>query len=307
MKICFFKHADIDREKYDQCIWNASNGVIYAMSWYLDAVAPDWQLLATPDYSFVMPVPRKQKFGIPYLLQPWMCQQLGVFSPENISEEIYRRFMKKIPAVGCILQLNSGNLFGQKELRPNYILDIRPDYETIRSRYHNNTRTDLKKAAEAGLLIDYRTDYTAIIELTRQHSPYYTGKIVDIATQLAEKAHENDSLLVRCVRDKTTSELLSAVLFFRWKNRLYYLLPVSTDKGKKTGAMRFLIDHFIAEFAGKDYWIDFEGSAIPSVAQFYRNFGAVVEWYPVFRSFLARINAKCRYIQKNSISLQDNN
>ena len=218
-----------------------------------------------------------------------MCQQLGIFSQERISEETYRHFIKKLPAVYCILQLNSGNLFGQKELRPNYVLDIRPDYKTVQSAYHTNTRTDLKKATKAGLTIDAQTDYAAIIELTKQQSPFYTGKMLDIATRLAEKAQENDSLLVRCVRDESTSELLSAVLFFRWKNRLYYLLPVSTTKGKKMSAMRFLLDRFITEFAGQDYWIDFEGSAAPSVARFYQNFGAAPEWYPVFRKGNFRI------------------
>jgi len=289
MTICFFKHPEIDKERYDQCVLNAANGVIYAMSWYLDTVAPNWSLLAAPDYSFVMPLPRKQKFGIPYLLQPLMCQQLGIFSEETISEKTYRSFIQRIPAAYCLLHLNSGNLFTQKELQPNYMLDIRPDYETIRSRYHNNTRTDLRKAARAGLLIDNQTDSTAIIEFSKQQSPHYTGKILDIITRLAEKAHEKDGLLARCVRNETSSELVSGTLFFHWKNRLYYLLPVSSAEGKKTSAMRFLLDHFIAEFAGKEYWIDFEGSAIPSVAQFYRNFGAVVEWYPVFRSFAARI------------------
>ena len=283
MKISFFRQREIDKKRYDQCIEDASNGVIYALSWYLDAAAPGWSLLATSDYSFVMPLPQKQKFGIPYILQPLMCQQLGIFSPENISEEIYRQFIKKIPNVYCILQLNSGNLFGQKELRPNYSLDICPDYESIQSRYHNNTRSELKKAAKAGLFFDNRTDYPAIIAFAQQQSPYYTGKVLDIAGRLAEKAHENGSLLARCVRDETNCAFVSAVLFFRWKNRLYYLLPVSSAEGKKTGAMRFLLDRFIAEFAGEDYRIDFEGSAIPSVAQFYRNFGAEVEWYPVFR------------------------
>ena len=283
MKICFFKQAEIDKKSYDQCISSAPNSLIYALSWYLDIAAPGWSLLATPDYSFVMPIPQKHKFGIPYILQPLMCQQLGIFSPEGIIEETYRKFIKKIPAIYCILQFNCGNLFGQKELRENYVLDIRPDYETIQSGYHANTQTDLKKTAKAGLIIDTQTDYAAIIELTKQQSPYYTGKLLDIATRLAEKARENDSLFVRCVRDKTTSELLAGALFFRWKNRLYYLLPVSTPKGKKTSAMRFLIDRLIAEFAGQNYWIDFEGSTVASVAQFYQNFGAVPEWYPVFR------------------------
>ncbi|MDR2683581.1 MAG: hypothetical protein LBB64_06915 [Dysgonamonadaceae bacterium] len=285
MNIRHFRHTDIDKGKYDQCILNAPNGVIYAMSWYLDTVSPDWQLLATPDYSFVMPLPRKKKFGLPYILQPSMCQQLGIFSPETINREIYWYFIKKIPAVAyCLLQLNSGNLFGQKELRPNYVLDIRPDYPTVQSGYHNNTRTGLKKAARSGLIIDHPTDYTLVLELAAQHSLPYTGQLLDTARKLSLQANENGSLLVRCVRDEATAELQSGVLFFRWKNRFYYLVPVSTPQGKQTGAMRFLIDRFIAEWAGQNHWIDFEGSAIPSIAQFYRNFGAVAEWYPVFRN-----------------------
>ena len=294
MKIYRFKPTEIDRKKYDQCIEEAPNGVIYALSWYLDIVAPDWELLATQDYSFVMPLPKKQKFGIPYTLQPLMCQQLGVFSRATISEEVYRCFMKKIHTAYCILQLNAGNLFNQKELRPNYVLDIQADYETIQKQYHNNTRTDLKKTAKADLIIDNQTDYRTIIELVEQQSAHYTGKVLEAAQKIVEKAQERNSLIVRCVRDKASSELLAGALFFRWKNRLYYLLPISTSQGKKMSAMRFLVDRFIAEFSGENYRIDFEGSAIPSVAQFYRNFGANPEWYPVFKSWGAHILHRLR-------------
>jgi hypothetical protein len=289
MNIRFFRHTDIDKGKYDRCILNAQNGVIYAMSWYMDAAAPNWQLLATPDYSFVMPIPVKEKFGIPYILPPLMCQQLGIFSPEKISREVYLSFTKKIPAVYCVLQLNTGNVLGQRELRPNYVLDIRPDYTTIQGLYHSNTRTELKKAAKAGLIVDSQTDYRAILALAGQESPHYNGQILDVAQKLSAQAYENGSLFARCVRDEATSGLLSGVLFFQWKNRFYYFVPVSTLQGKQTGAMRFLIDRFIAEHAGQNQWIDFEGSAISSVAQFYRNFGAVAEWYPVFRNCPARI------------------
>ncbi|MDR2804979.1 MAG: GNAT family N-acetyltransferase [Dysgonamonadaceae bacterium] len=289
MKIQFVKHNEIDKTRYDRCILDASNGAIYAMSWYLDVVAPGWQLLATPDYTWVMPLPGKKKFGIPYLLQPLMCQQLGIFSPEKISKEIYLRFLKKIPAVYCILQLNSGNLFDQKEVRPNYLLDLRPDYKTVQSRYHANTRVQLKKAGKAGLTIDGTTDPSELLEWTQQQSAYYTGKVWDIAQKLSVQAQKNGSLHVRCVRDETASEILSGVFFFQWKNRFYYLTPVSSSKGKQTGAMRLLVDRFIAEWAGQNYWIDFEGSALPSVAQFYRSFGASPEWYPVFRNRIAQI------------------
>ncbi|MDR2806068.1 MAG: GNAT family N-acetyltransferase [Dysgonamonadaceae bacterium] len=289
MKIRFVKHNDIDKTTYDRCILAAPNGVLYAMSWYLDVVAPGWQLLATPDYTWVMPLPGKEKFGIPYMLQPLMCQQLGIFSPEKINREVYLHFLKKIPAVYCILQLNSGNLFDQKEVRPNYLLDLRPDYKTIQSRYHANTRVHLKKACKAGLTTESTTNVTTLLEWTQQQSAHYTGKVGNMAQKLSVQAQEKGSLYVRCVRDETTSELLSGVLFFRWKDRFYYLIPVSSPQGKQTGAMRLLMDRFIAEWAGENHWIDLEGSAIPSVAQFYRSFGASPEWYPVFRNSIARI------------------
>jgi hypothetical protein len=284
MKINFIRHPAIEVGRYDQCVLNARHGTIYAMSWYLDAVAPDWQLLATPDYSFVMPLPGKKKFGIPYILQPLMCQQLGIFSPEEITKEIYDCFIKNIPAVYCILQLNPGNIFGQKDLRPNYILDISAGYETIRSRYHKNTQNDLKKLAKAPLIFDTQTDYLTIIELVKQQSEHYAGKLLAAAQKVSEKAQEKGILWVRCVRDQATSELLAGVLFFQWKNRLYYMLPVSTPAGRKASAMRFLIDRFIAEQAGQNQWIDFEGSAAESVARFYRNFGAIEEPYPCYFS-----------------------
>ncbi|MDR0865653.1 MAG: hypothetical protein LBO74_12080 [Candidatus Symbiothrix sp.] len=284
MKIQWIKHPAIDKEKYDRCILDARNGTIYAMSWYLDAVASGWQLLATPDYSFVMPVLQKRKFGIPYVLQPMLCQQSGIFSPEEITKAIFEQFIKKIPAVYCILQLNPGNSFQHKDLkeRPNYVLDLRPEYEEIKSRYHSNTRSDLKKRTNADLVIDSETDYVTILDLMQKHSLHYTGKILAKAKNVIEAAKEKNALLIRCVREKETMEIVAGVLFLRWKNRFYYIFPVSTAKGKEMRAMRFLIDRFIAEFAGQNYILDFEGSSIPAVARFYQNFGATLEAYPCY-------------------------
>jgi hypothetical protein len=289
MKIRLFAPVDIDRERYDRCILDAPNGVVYALSWYLDVVAPGWQLLATDDYSFVMPLPLKRKLGLPYVLQPSMSQQLGVFSTEVVSEAIVRCFLRKIPAVYCMLQLNAGNVLDGKEWRPNYVLDIRSSYEIIRRAYHRNTHAGLKKADRARLLFDRMEDPASVLELLRSQSIHYSEKEVDVMWKLSVQAQDRDVLYVRCVWDEAGVELLAGVLFFRWKDRFYYLTPVSSSAGRAIGAMRFLIDRFVAEFAGQWFRIDFEGSAVPSVAQFYRNFGAVAEWYPVYRNGGARI------------------
>jgi hypothetical protein len=43
---------------------------------------------------------------------------------------------------------------------------------------------------------------------------------------------------------------------------------------KKTGAMFFLINNFIREYARKKVTLDFEGSNLPGLARFYTGFGS---------------------------------
>ncbi|MDP4600608.1 MAG: hypothetical protein NWS84_05650, partial [Polaribacter sp.] len=89
--ILYLKRAALDVEKYDLCIENSIQSRIYAFSWYLDIVADHWDVLVLNDYEAVMPLPWKKKFGLKYITQPYFCQQLGIFSKEEISEEIQRQ------------------------------------------------------------------------------------------------------------------------------------------------------------------------------------------------------------------------
>ena len=59
--IRLLSHSEIDFVKYDECIENSMQGKVYAMSWYLDAVFPNWSVYVVGDYDVVMPVPLKRK------------------------------------------------------------------------------------------------------------------------------------------------------------------------------------------------------------------------------------------------------
>jgi len=43
--IIYHKHHEIDRDRWDECIRKSFNGIIYAYSWYLDIVSPQWEAL----------------------------------------------------------------------------------------------------------------------------------------------------------------------------------------------------------------------------------------------------------------------
>lgn len=284
MTIHLIPHEKIDKKKYDECINNASNGVIYALSWYLDITSPRWQLLTTSDYSYVMPLPIKKKFGISYIVQPLMCQQLGVFSSEIISEKILLLFFNKIKVPYCNMHFNTGNIIDSLNFsfRSNYVLDISKDYDFIKRGYHKNTKYSLKKGLPLNVIISDNNTLESLFNFISKDSEIYAGALYDIIKELIIKAQEKNMLKTLCIQDIDSREILSAVCIFAWQDKLYYCLSVSSPRGKEIDASRFLIDAFISQNAENNKIFDFEGSSIPSIAMFFRSFGAKDDPYPVF-------------------------
>ena len=61
--INYIEHKDIDFKKWDSCVANSLNRLIYGFSWYLDVVCNDWDALVYNDYEAVFPLPKRKKWG----------------------------------------------------------------------------------------------------------------------------------------------------------------------------------------------------------------------------------------------------
>src|SRR3984957_7237734 len=94
--IRYLHRNEIDTEKWDRCIINASNGLIYARSFYLDSMAENWSALVEGDFQNVMPLTWNKKFGFTYLYQPYFTKSLGVFGQNSGPFEI-SSFLLAIP------------------------------------------------------------------------------------------------------------------------------------------------------------------------------------------------------------------
>ena len=55
MPIYYLPYQQIDKEKWDACIAQSSNSLIYACSFYLEALSENWDALVLDDYEAVMP------------------------------------------------------------------------------------------------------------------------------------------------------------------------------------------------------------------------------------------------------------
>ena len=282
--IRFLRHAEIDKLSWDECIRNAVNGIIYARSWYLDIVCPDWNALVEDDYSSVFPLTGRRKLGIHYLYQPFFTQQLGLFTTNHLTEKLVERFLLAIPSKYkyAEIHLNSMNkvIFGNvnSEMAVNLELDLIESYENLKKNYDQNTKRNLKKADERCLIIKRRVEPDELITLFRENFGNREGvlKFGDYQRLriLINHCLKNTFSIITGIRGE--NDALHAGIFFLQDGARWILHFAASDKhAKETGMMFLLIDNFIREHAGNSVTLDFEGSNDPNVARFYKGFGAM--------------------------------
>src|SRR5436305_8276918 len=98
--IRYLEREQIDIDKWDRCIADAPNGLIYARSFYLNAMAENWTALVAGDYEYVMPLTWKSKAGFKYLYQPYFTKTLGVFGKSRHIIDV-SSFLRAILDVYC--------------------------------------------------------------------------------------------------------------------------------------------------------------------------------------------------------------
>jgi hypothetical protein len=284
MAIKHLKHSDIDKDLWDDKIYNSTNGVLYALSWYLDVVSPGWEALVEENYSQIMPLPVKSKYGFKYLVQPLYSQQLGIFSKTEILENQYQNFIKAIPYKFYRLQLNSKNCYNQNKQnrKPNYILSLENSYEEIISLYNQNCKRNLKKTVKFNQKIVENISKEKFMEFVEKNLVFNKTKdMFSTLSKLIDISLKNGTAKLLSVVSEQKEEIIATVFLVSWKNRIYYLMPSSSKRGKEWNSMFLIIDQLILQNSGKNVLIDFEGSSIDGVARFYKGFGATPEYYPL--------------------------
>jgi hypothetical protein len=314
--IRYVRRQEIDVLKWDRCIDEAPNGLIYAYSYYLDHMALHWDALILNDYEAIMPLTWNKKWGIRYLFQPPFTQQLGVFSIHTLPEEHIRQFLSEVKKYFNFAEifLNYGNNHSALKTHTNYILDLHAPYEELRTKYNKDIEKNLKKAAKSQFRFTDAIDYSQAIRLyqseygrrfsnVRQSDYDHFEKLcsqiqysADLKTQSsADLKTQNKSdfntrsssgIIVRAVyagSNELMAVALLAVSNIPGKQRMHLLMSTTLPAGKKTAANHFLLDSLIREFAGQDLILDFEGSDIPGIASFYQNFGSIDQPYHFFR------------------------
>jgi hypothetical protein len=290
MNIQYLSNQQIDKTKWDHCIDNAANGLIYAYSYYLDDMANNWDALVLNDYEAVMPLTWNKKYGIHYLYQPFLTAQLGAFG-NLIDAVLLENFLKAIPLQFKYWDIcfNQNNVFTLKDFdlyqRSNYILDLNKPYDQLYNNYRENIQRNIKKAVQAGCTAQKDFDAEKVIALAVQQMKGQNKESeenIERFRKLYQLLHSKQMATTYGIISPQDEMVASCVFFFS-HNRAYYILVGNHPNGKAIGASHALIDAFIKDHAGKNLLLDFEGSDMPNLAFFYSSFGAVEEEYAALK------------------------
>ena len=289
-QIKYLQHKEIDKAKWDACVSQAPNGLVYPYSFYLDTMAKHWDALVLKDYEAIMPLTWNRKYGFYYLYQPAFTASLGVFG-KNLTKEIIDDFISMLPSKFKLVEisLNSGNIVGDpknvSQLRSNYILTLNKPYEEIYKTYRDNHKRNINKAVQLGCRASREISVEEIIHLTKEQLQQVGGtKPEDYPNfkKLYEFLKNKGQAKTYAIVDPDSKILASAVFFFS-HNRAYYIMVGNHPDGKTIGASHALIDSFIKDHADQNLILDFEGSDIRNLAFFYSGFGATEEIYPALK------------------------
>lgn len=282
IKVSYLKYEEIDTDKWDYCLANSPNALVYAQSWFLDKLCPVWDALVLDDYRYIMPLTYRRKYGFTYLYQPLYCQQLGIFPTptKEVEKAFYEELLRHFSYAQ--IHLNSMNLPIPEmavEVRYNLLLSLNEPYDDLAAHYSQNITRKLRKASHNRLNFISGLSLKEYLQFKKENAATRLSKadLLNLHHLLAFSLSRNLGE-VYGVYDRR-NKLCAAAFFVRYQKRVTFLNAASSAEGKELDAMSYLIDQFIRLHAGKDFVLDFEGSMLDGVAQLYKGFGASPETY----------------------------
>ncbi len=278
--IRYITHNQIDIQRWDECIEQSPDGLVYAWSWYLDVVHPGWEALVEDDYDAVMPLTGGKKFGINYLFQPFFTQKFGVFGKKEVTKEKIEEFLEAIPEKFKFAEIRTYGDGGEKHR--NIELNLSEKYDVLAENYNSNTKRNLAKAKKENLKVFEDADPSAIVSLFRENRGSGINKWGDIEykrlLELVETAKNHGKCMVLGVQN-TDNQLVAGAFFMISHKKTVFLFSGSDESNKELHGLTFLLDHVIEKYSGTDNILDFEGSDNEGLARFYKGFGGEEKFY----------------------------
>ena len=281
--IRFLQRNEVNDEAYNNCISKSIHSQVYAFTWYLDMVASTWGVLVLEDYKAVMPIPFRKKYGIKYVYPPLWSLQLGIFGKVDIQlfiKEIEKQFLF------IELRLHPGNILpntNQYKTNEKQVLKINTNFST--SEFRKDRKKDLKKADQHSLVFKRRSNPDTLIALFKNNIGKRTSNIIDEDYIRLKK-------LCQVLQEKRVGELfevyhkdamIAGAFILKYQHKATILFSATDFNNRDNGSNTFLIRKIIENYKEEIVEFDFGGSSMPSIASYFKSFGAETITYPFLK------------------------
>lgn len=268
----------IDEKRWNQCVADSGTDLPYGFCWYLDALSNQWDGLILGDYEVVFPLVWERKWGMKRVYQPYYCQQLGFLGkrlPSSAELDWVFGELRKFWFVD--LHLNYLNQIEGEHLLPreNLVLPLSFSYEQLFEGFSRDLRKCIRAASRNGLtisspeqpkvFIDY---YLSFLDRGKFNVKPRHEKIV---MDLVYAAHKQQVSQFRLVHHPDLGVIFCQFMI-NYNRRLLNLMAEGIPEARSLRANHFVLNSLIREYAGTPYILDFEGSSIPAISDFFRRF-----------------------------------
>jgi hypothetical protein len=285
MNCTLVKSDRINNELYDGLISNDADANIYLSSWFLNVAADEWGAIVYNNYESVLPLSFRSKFGINYIYQPFFTRCTGIMGNKEKSPEI-NSFLDSLSQQYKYWDFSlEGDSSGLSNVvctkRVYQHLKIGQPYENIFAGYTSGLKRNLRIAKENNLTVNNSRDTKLFTESFKKFTgsrinKFKTSDYNRMQTLIEKCMEKADTYFVSALKDDT--EVASAI-FCRNGSRIIYIQGYSSSAGRELKAMHLLFDYVIRNIAGTGDVLDFGGSNIASIAEFFKSFGGADHCY----------------------------
>ncbi|GAA4833879.1 hypothetical protein [Algivirga pacifica] len=279
------KRTGLNTKSWDNCIMNSQNPQHFALSWFLDAAGMEWEALVeideqTNEYLTVMPFQVTYAWGIKHIFQSPFCQQLGVFSTKKSFStrdfQPYFDYLKDQKYVGKYF-FHHANPIRTTRTMNTHILSLNSPYPTLKSVYSKGRKDALRKSINNGITIQKTNNYRHICDgytrLIAERNEGYQDHVGKDLLNVIEAAYYHGILESFYAIDREKN-IIGGMSFMVSKYKIDIYTSFTTAEGLKYGCTTLLMDHIIQKYANTNKTLDFCGSHIESINQFFQYFGA---------------------------------
>jgi hypothetical protein len=292
--IVYYRHGEIDRGLWDNCIKNSAVTKPYAYSWYLDRMAPGWEALVDDDYDSVFPVPSYVRFGVQYASTPPFLQQLGAFSPDKPASDAIVEFLDYMPEIYKLTDLCVGQKVdypGYKVIeKTNFELNLSSHYERLLDRYTPECRKYISNAAKKRYEItgNITTEELADLCISNKKSNIKGIKLRDYdrLIDFMNYCIRNGKGRIAGVR-ATRKRVVYGIFLVQIPGSITILLEANTAASIEKHIGYFVINEIIKENASTAAILDFAGASDNLAVPKGLSFGGInVPFYRIYRNRL---------------------